>query len=74
MEIAISNSILRHPNVVQSKNVAAKRCTVVHKACLDVIRRNHFRIHNLQNSSDILTDPVSFFSPCFISMYLQENN
>ena len=56
------NSILCHRNVVRSKNVAAKRCTVVHKAryivLLDVVRINDFWIHNLQKSRDILTDPI----------------
>ena len=56
------NSILRHPNAVRSKNVATKRCTVVHKAryvfLLDVVRVNHFRVHNLKKSRDILTDPI----------------
>ena len=40
------NFILRHPNAVRSKNVVAKRCTVVHKEryvfLLDVVRTNHF--------------------------------
>ena len=47
-----------YPNAVQSKNAAAKRCTVVHKAhyviLLDVVLINHFRVHNLQKSLDIL--------------------
>ena len=57
------NSILRNPNAVRSKNVALKRCTVVHKAhyvsLLYVIRVNHFRVHNLEESRDILTNPIS---------------
>ena len=56
------NSILRHPNAVRSKNVATKRCTVVHKARyvfpLDDVRINYFRVHNLLKSRDILTDPI----------------
>ena len=56
------NSILRNPNVVRSKNVAAKHCTVVHKARyvfpLDVVRVNDFRVRNLQKSRDTLTDPI----------------
>ena len=55
-------SILRQPNAVRSKNVAAKRCTIVHKAryvfLLDVVRVNHFQVHNLKKSRDILTDPM----------------
>ena len=61
-EIALRNSILRHPNAVGSKNVATKRCSVAHKARyvfqLDVVRINHFRVHNLQKSRDVLIDPI----------------
>ena len=43
LEIAVRNSTLHHPNAVQSKNVASKRCIVVHKAryvfLLNVIRK-----------------------------------
>ena len=62
------NSILRHPSAVRSKNVAAKRCTVVHKAryvfLLDVVVDNH-----LKKSRDILTDPIAliFFPLSVIS-------
>ena len=60
----LRNSILGHPNAEQSKNVAAKSCNVVHKAryvfLSDVVRVNHFRVHNLQKSRDILTDPMVF--------------
>ena len=56
------NSILHHPYVVQSKNVAAQYCAIVQKAryiiLLDVVRINHFWVHNLQKSRDILTDPI----------------
>ena len=60
------NYILRHPNAVRSKNVAAKRCTVVHKAhyvfLLDVVRINHFRVHNLQKSRDLFIHITKFTS------------
>ena len=56
------NSVSCHLNAVRSKNIAEKRCTVVHKAhyvfLLDVVRTNHFRVHNIQKSHDILTDPI----------------
>ena len=64
-EIAMLNSIVCHPNAVPSNNIAAKHCTVVHKAryvlLLGVARFNHFRVHNLQKSRDILTDPSKYF-------------
>ena len=67
-QIAMRNSILRHPNAVRSKSVAAKRCTVVHKAryvfLLDVVRVTHFRVHNLQKSRDIFTDPIVLICSC----------
>ena len=69
------NSKLRHPNAVRSKNVAAKRCTVVHRAgyvfLLDVVRVNHFRVHNLQKSRAILTEPIAckFIATCVCLSY-----
>ena len=54
------SSILRHPKAVRSKNVAAKRCNVVHKSCY--VRINDFRGHNLRKSRDILTDPIQSLS------------
>ena len=63
----------RHPNAVRSKNIAAKRCTVAHKAhnvfLLDVVSINHFRVgyrnlHNLQKSRDTLTDPITLTEEC----------
>ena len=45
------------------RQIMLHRCSdVVHKAryvfLLDVVRINHFRVHNLQKSRDIFTDPI----------------